>query len=82
MRNRMHAGLPPGASAEQEADHGQARLHDEAAFVGRLPLGEQGAIVELQPCRLLGEIDIERRAREQCRDDQCEKPDKHACASL
>ena len=38
------------------------RLHGEAAFVGWLPFGEQGAIVEEETRRLLGDIDVERRA--------------------
>jgi hypothetical protein len=39
-------------------------LHDEAALVSGLPFNEQGSVIEMQPRRLLGEIDVECRAEE------------------
>jgi len=34
-------------------------LHDEAALVSGFPFNEQGSVIEMQPRRLLGEIDVE-----------------------
>jgi hypothetical protein len=53
-------GLPPGDAPEDKAEHGQRPLHGETALVGRLPLGQECAVVQSEAGRLLGGIDIER----------------------
>src|SRR5262249_54347377 len=63
-------GLPPGQKAEQKSDRHERRLHGEAALVGRLELGEQRAVVEAEPRRLLGNVDEERGAAEERGDDE------------
>src|SRR5690606_37637620 len=45
----------------------EARLHDEAALVARLPLREHGAVVELEPGVLFGEVDVDGGAGEERR---------------
>ena len=70
-------GLPPGDGAEEKAEHRQARLHGEAALVGGLPLGKQRPVVQLEPRRLLGEIDVEGRAGEEGGNDESEMSYKH-----
>jgi hypothetical protein len=47
---------------QEPADDGEARLHDIAPLVGRLPLGEEGAVAKLKSCRLLRDVDVDRRA--------------------
>ena len=75
-------GLPPGDGAKQKAKQSQARLHGEAVLVGRFPLGKQVAVVQLEPRRLLGEIDVESRAGEEGRNDECEMSYKHVSCAL
>ena len=41
-------GAEKGNEPEESADDGEARLHYVAPLVGQLPLGEEGAIVELK----------------------------------
>ena len=53
-----------GYGPKKAADDGQARLHHVAAPIGQLPLNEEGAIVELKACGLLGEVDVDRGRRE------------------
>lgn len=43
-------------------------LHDEAALIGGLPLGQEPPVVETEPSGLFGEIDVEGGACEQSRD--------------
>jgi hypothetical protein len=50
--------LPSRARAETYDR--QRRLHGSATFVGRLPFGDQCAIVELKARRLLGNVDVNR----------------------
>src|SRR5262245_14996554 len=45
--------------AEHARHDREARLHDRAAFVARLPFGQQRPGVELQPRGLLGDADID-----------------------
>jgi hypothetical protein len=45
---------------EEPADDREARLHHVTPLVGQLPLGEEGAIVELKARGLLGDVDIDR----------------------
>jgi hypothetical protein len=45
---------------EEPAHDREARLHHVAPLVGRLPLGERGAIVKLMTRRLLGDVDVDR----------------------
>ena len=50
--------------AEEPADDREARLHRVTPLVGRLPLGEERAIVELKARWLLGDVDVDRCSRE------------------
>ena len=54
-------GAEIGDEPEDPADDSEARLHYVAPLVGRLPLSEERAIVELKPRWLLGDVDIESR---------------------
>ena len=60
---RQSPACHQAAKPKDGADQGQWRLHGEAVLVGRLPLGEQRAVVELQPGGLLAEADVDRRRR-------------------
>jgi hypothetical protein len=51
------AVLPPCHEAENAADQGKRRLHRRAAPVGRLPLGQERAVIERQARRLLRNAD-------------------------
>src|ERR1700685_2105396 len=55
--------LPRRNQAENSRQQGEARLHLEATRVAELPFRQQARIVERQPRRLLGLIDVKRRAR-------------------
>jgi len=46
------------------ADDREARLHHVAARIGQLPLGEEGAIIQLKAYRLLSNVDVDRSACE------------------
>src|SRR4051794_22224964 len=61
---------PPRSETEKKAYDRQGGLHDESAFVGRLPLRQKRTIVQLHTRGLLGKIYIERRAGEQRRADE------------
>jgi hypothetical protein len=74
--------LPPGDGAEGEADQGQTRLHDEAALVGLLPLDQEGPVLQLEPCRLLGEINLEGRPGERGGDGKREMSNHHGPALI
>ena len=64
------AGRIPFGKSQQAAEDVKAGLHREAAFVGRLPLGEQRAVVETEPCGMFGNIDIDSSAGEHRRRNQ------------
>src|SRR5207248_10801977 len=51
-------GLPPCQYSQDETNDGKRRLHDEAALVSGFPFNQQGSVIEMQPRRLLGEIDV------------------------
>jgi hypothetical protein len=53
-----------GDEPEDAAVNGEAGLHHVAPLVGRLPLGEERAIVELKARRLLGDVEVDRGPRE------------------
>jgi hypothetical protein len=53
-----------GSEPEEAADDRVARLHCIAPLVGRLPLGEERAIVKLKTRWLLGDVDVGRCTRE------------------
>src|SRR5579862_343322 len=55
--------LPCRNEAENSRQQGEACLHLEAARIAELPLRQQAHVVERQPRRLLGLVDVERRAR-------------------
>jgi hypothetical protein len=57
-------GAETGDEREDPADDGEARLHHVAPLVGRLPLGEERAIVELKARGLPGDVDVDRGPRE------------------
>jgi len=57
-------GDEKGNDPEKPSDDRKARLHHVAAPIGQLPLNEEGAIVELKACGLLGEVDVDRGRRE------------------
>jgi hypothetical protein len=69
--------LPPCQYSQDEANDGKRGLHDEAALVRGFPFDKQRSIVEMQPRRLLGEIDVECCAEENRSDGQCEQADDH-----
>jgi hypothetical protein len=52
------SGLLPCRDPEQEAHDCQRSLHGETMLIGRLPLGQQGAVVELKTGGLLGNVDV------------------------
>lgn len=52
-------------------------LYQVAPLVGRLPLCEERAIIELKACRLLSDVDVDRSSRECGGDCQRELPDEH-----
>ena len=68
IREQNHGGEQPtpvegakiGDEPEDTAHDRKARLHDVAPLVGRLPLGEEGAIVKLKSRGLLGDVDVDR----------------------
>ncbi|MNT87348.1 hypothetical protein D3C72_2277530 [compost metagenome] len=60
----------PGGGAEQARDKGERRLHLEGAAVGRDPLRKGGAIVEMEPCGLFGQIDVDGGAEKDRRGEQ------------
>ncbi|MNL83120.1 hypothetical protein D3C87_2106800 [compost metagenome] len=64
------AGLSPGTGAEQARDERERRLHLEAAPIGRHPLHECGAIIEMQPCGLFCPGDVDGGAEENRRGEQ------------
>jgi hypothetical protein len=49
---------------EDTAHDREARLHEIAPLIGRLPLGEKRAIIKLKARGLLGDVDVNRCARE------------------
>jgi hypothetical protein len=53
-----------GEQPKKPTDDGEARLHHVAPLIGRLPLGEERAIVELKARWLLGDVDVDRCPRE------------------
>src|SRR5215471_19344029 len=55
-------GIKKDNDAEHARHNREARLHDRAAFVARLPLGQQRPSLELQPRGLFGDADIDGRA--------------------
>jgi len=67
---RQPAGQPPRHDAQKEADDRQRSLHRKSALIGGLPLSEKCAIVQSETRRLLGEANVECRAREERCDDQ------------
>jgi hypothetical protein len=60
-------GADIGDEPEDPANDGKARLHDVAPLIGRLPLGEERAIVKLKARWLLGYIDLDRCPRKHAR---------------
>ena len=70
------------ASQRQSPDCHQAMsghwsLHGEAALVSGLPFGKRRAIIEREARRLLGDIDVECRAKEGGGDDQGKLSGEH-----
>ena len=57
-------------------------LHRLAARVARLPFGEQRAVVEVEPRRLLGHVHVDRRAREDRGGDQRQVLDEQASIAV
>jgi hypothetical protein len=53
-------GVEIGEQPEKPTDDGEARLHHVAPLIGRLPLGEQRAIIELKARWLLSHVDVYR----------------------
>ena len=51
-------------------------------LIGRFPLGKQAAVVQLEPCRLLGEIDVDNRTGEEGGNDESKMSYKHVLAPL
>ena len=51
---------------------GEARLHGEAALIGRLPFGEHGRGLERHARRMLDGGYVNGGTGEQCRRDECE----------
>jgi hypothetical protein len=70
-----------GADREERPQDDERRLHRIAAGIARLPLREQGPIIEAEACRVLGDRDVDRGARERCGDDQCQMTEEHVGAS-
>ena len=51
--------LPTSGEPEGTANDDEACLHDAAPLVGRLPLGEEPAIVKLKARRLLSDVNVD-----------------------
>jgi hypothetical protein len=51
--------LPTSGEPEGTANDDEACLHDVAPLVGRLPLGEEPAIVKLKARRLLSDVNVD-----------------------
>jgi hypothetical protein len=70
-------GRPGGNQAEHARNHCATRLHLKAAVVAWFPLLEEGSVIETEPRRLLGEVDVERSPGERGGDNRRKLPCKH-----
>jgi hypothetical protein len=54
------AGAQKCNEPEEPAHDREARLHHVAPLIGRLPVGEERAIIKLKARWLLGDVDVDR----------------------
>lgn len=69
--------LPPSENAEEKTDDSEGGLHFVARFIGGLPFGEHGSIIEAQPGRVFCDVDVKRSTREQSRDGETKQTGEH-----
>ena len=63
-RPEQIAGRPPGGRTEERRKDSNRGLHGGAALVSRTPLRKRRPVVESEPRRVLGDVDVNRRAEE------------------
>ena len=72
---------PPGPERRRAAEQGQRRLHELAAGIARLPLGERGPVGQRQPGRMFDQGDVPGRPREQGGEEAGEQGPAHRGAA-
>jgi hypothetical protein len=74
-----HHAINPSKQTTQQRER---RLHRGSPLVGRLPFGQERAIIQRQPRRLLGHIHVKCCAGKNRRGDQRNKSESHGSTLL